>query len=387
MTERVTVTPRGAARLRGGHPWVYRSDIDSEPDSGAGIVHVTDPRGRAMGRALWSPASEIRLRLLTHEDEDIDAAWWRARVAAAAERRVALDIDATAYRVVHAEGDGLPSLIVDRYGDFAVVQLLSAGLESAREAVLAAIEGVLEPKGILLRNDASVRKREALPLEVVEVAGTVPEAIDVREGDVTYTVDLRTGQKTGAFLDQRTNHLLMEELARGSALDVFTYHGLFALHMARGASSVRAVDSSAPALEVARGNAALNDCGNVEWLEGNAFDVLRDLQSSGEQFETIVLDPPAFAKRKDALPRALAGYKEINLRAMRLLAPGGILLTCSCSFHVSRALFMDMLQAAAADSGRRIVLERPVGQSPDHPQVLTIPETSYLKGALLRAAD
>jgi len=387
MTERVTVTPRGAARLRGGHPWVYRSDIDSEPDSGAGIVRVADPRGRAMGRALWSPASEIRLRLLTHEDEDIDAAWWQARVAAAAERRLALDIDATAYRVVHAEGDGLPSLIVDRYGEFAVVQLLSAGLESAREAVLSAIAGILEPKGILLRNDASVRKHEALPLEVVEVAGTVPEAIEVREGGVTYTVALRTGQKTGAFLDQRTNHLLMGELARGSALDVFTYHGLFALHMARGASSVCAVDSSAPALEVARGNAGLNDCGNVEWLEGNAFDVLRDLQSSGEQFETIVLDPPAFAKRKDALPRALAGYKEINLRAMRLLAPGGILLTCSCSFHVSRALFMDMLQAAAADSGRRIVLERPVGQSPDHPQVLTIPETSYLKGALLRAVD
>ncbi len=387
MTERVTVTPRGAARLRGGHPWVYRSDIDSEPDSGAGIVRVTDPRGRPMGRALWSPASEIRLRLLAHEDEDIDAAWWRARVAAAAERRLALDIDATAYRVVHAEGDGLPSLIVDRYGDFAVVQLLSAGLESAREAVLSAIEGVLQPQGILLRNDASVRKREALPLEVVEVAGTVPEAIEVREGGVTYAVALRTGQKTGAFLDQRTNHLLMGELARGSALDVFTYHGLFALHMARGASSVRAVDSSAPALEVARGNAGLNDCGNVEWLEGNAFDLLRELQSSGEQFETIVLDPPAFAKRKDALPRALAGYKEINLRAMRLLASGGLLLTCSCSFHVSRALVMDMLQAAAADSGRRLVLERSVGQSPDHPQVLTIPETSYLKGALLRAAD
>jgi len=387
MTERVTVTPRGAARLRGGHPWVYRSDIDSEPDSGAGIVRVTDARGRVMGRALWSPASEIRLRLLTREDEDTDAAWWRSRVAAAAERRLALDIDATAYRVVHAEGDGLPSLIVDRYGDFAVVQLLSAGLESVRDAVLSAIQDVLEPKGILLRNDASVRKHEGLPLEVVEAAGTVPEAIEVREGRVTYTAAPWTGQKTGAFLDQRTNHLLMGELARGNALDVFTYHGLFALHMARGASSVRAIDSSAPALEVARGNAGLNDCGNVEWLEANAFDVLRELQSSGEQFETIVLDPPAFAKRKDALPRALAGYKEINLRAMRLLAPGGLLLTCSCSFHVSRALFLEMLQAAAADSGRRIVLERLVGQSADHPQVLTIPETGYLKGVLLRAPD
>jgi 23S rRNA (cytosine1962-C5)-methyltransferase len=289
--------------------------------------------------------------------------------------------------VVHGEGDGLPSLIVDRYGDHVVAQLLSAGVESVRRDVLHGIHAALRPRAILLRNDASVRRHEGLSLEVVDAAGSVPDSVEVREGTVRYAAAPRTGQKTGAFLDQRENRELMGTLAHGRALDLFTYHGLFALHLAGRATSVTAVDSSGPALDVAKANAALNGVSNVEWIEANTFDLLRDLEEKGERFDTIVLDPPAFAKKKEAVPRALAGYKEINLRAMRILAPGGTLLTASCSFHVGRPAFMAMLADAAADSGRRLVVERLIGQSSDHPEVLTIPETAYLKGAILHAAD
>jgi 23S rRNA (cytosine1962-C5)-methyltransferase len=319
----------------------------------------------------------------------VDQAWWTRMIARAAARREATAKHATAYRVVHAEGDGLPSLIVDRYGDYAVVQLLSAGIEAARPDVLAAVGDVLLPRGVLLRNDASVRRRERLPLETVEVAGSVPDLVEVSEGDIRYHVPLRTGQKTGAFLDQRENRELMGTLAfpGGRALDLFTYHGLFAIHLSRCAEHVTAVDSSAAALARARDNAALNARTNIEWVEANVFDLLRAYQREGRRFDAIVLDPPAFAKHRGALPRALAGYKEINLRAMRLLAEGGVLFTASCSFHVSRGAFFDMLGEAAVDSGRRLALERIVGQSSDHPEIMTIPETGYLKGAVLRAMD
>jgi 23S rRNA (cytosine1962-C5)-methyltransferase len=226
-----------------------------------------------------------------------------------------------------------------------------------------------------------------LALEVTDASGTTPDHIEVVEGAVRYVVSPRTGQKTGAFLDQRENRELMGELARGRALDLFTYQGLFALHLARRTESVLAVDSSGPALEVARENASLNGLKGIEWREANVFDLLRTLEDARERFDTIVLDPPAFAKRKDTIERALAGYKEINLRSLRILAPGGVLLTASCSFHVGRGAFFGMLAEAAADSGRRIVLERIVGQSSDHPELLTVPETGYLKGALLRAND
>jgi len=300
-------------------------------------------------------------------------------------RRAHLVADTTAYRVVHAEGDGLPALVIDRYGEFVVVQLLTAGIEAVRHDVLGAIGSTLRPAGILLRNDASVRRHEGLPLAIEAVEGSVPEQVEVRAGAVRYWALLRTGQKTGVFLDQRANQQLMERVARGRALDVFTYQGLFAIHMAQRASSVLAIDSSAPALDVARANTQLNAGGPIEWLEANAFDALRSLHDDDAQFDTIVLDPPAFAKSRNAVSAALRGYKEINLRALRMLAPGGRLLTCSCSYHVSRARFFDMLASAAADSGRRIVLERLVGQSDDHPEVLTVPESSYLKGALVRA--
>ncbi|MBI4421178.1 MAG: class I SAM-dependent rRNA methyltransferase, partial [Gemmatimonadetes bacterium] len=365
----VVVSAKGAARWQYGHPWIYRTDVESARIP-AGIVRVEDTRGRFLGQALWSPKSEIRLRLLSRGETPIDVAWWTERIRAAEQRRQGLRAAASAYRVVHAEGDELPSLVVDRYGDYAVAQLLSAGLEAVRAAVLTAIEEALASRGLLLRNDASVRRHEGLPLEVEDVAGPVPEPLEVCEGSIRYLAAPRSGQKTGAFLDQRENRELMGTLARGRALDAFTYHGLFALHLARRAHSVLAVDSSAPALDVARENAALNGIGNVEWREANAFDVLRELEAAGERFDTIVLDPPAFAKKKDAVERALAGYKEINLRAMRLLAPGGVLFTASCSFHVHRGLFFEMLAEAAGDSGRKLTLERIVGQSSDHPELL-----------------
>lgn len=383
----VVVSAKGAARWRQGHPWIYRSDVLTTGRTPAGPVRVTDRSGRFLGQALFSPASEIRLRLLTRDAEPLDGAWWRARVAAAAARRDHLLPETTAYRVVHAEGDGLPSLIVDRYADVVVAQVLSAGLEAVRPAVLEAIQDVLEPRGVLLRNDASVRRHERLPLEIVEVAGSVPQTVEVREGRIRYLVSPREGQKTGAFLDQRENRLLLAGLAQGDALDVFTYQGLFALHMARRCAGVLAVDSSPAALAQARRNAELNGRGNVEWREANAFDLLRALEREGRRFDAIVLDPPAFAKQKSALRRALAGYKEINLRALRLLQPSGLLYTASCSFHVDRAAFLDMLADAAADSGRRVALEQATGQSSDHPELLTVPETGYLKGAVVRALD
>jgi 23S rRNA (cytosine1962-C5)-methyltransferase len=352
-----------------------------------GIVTVRDARGCFLGRALWSPASEIRLRLLTREDRPVDAAWWADHLAAARARRAALDPPATAFRVVHAEADGLPSLIVDAYGPYVVAQLLSAGLEAVRSHVLAAICHVLSPAGVLLRNDAWVRRRERLPLAVEAVEGNVPDLLEVREAGIRYLAAPHHGQKTGAFLDQREHRALMGALARGRVLDVFCYHGLFTLHMAARAEHVLAVDASADALAVAAQNAQLNGCANVTWREGNAFDVLRELERARERFDTIVLDPPAFAKDRASVPAALRGYKEINLRALRLLAPGGRLFTASCSFHVGRRDFLATLASAAADAGRTTVLERILGQPADHPEILTIPETGYLKGALVRVVD
>jgi 23S rRNA (cytosine1962-C5)-methyltransferase len=381
------VSAKAAARWAAGHPWIYRTDVYAEPRDEPGITAVTDRRGRHLGQALYSPVSEIRLRLLTRGTELIDAAWWVARIAAAAARRAG--INDSAYRVVHAVGDGLPSLIVDRYGPWVVAQLLSAGLEAVRDDVLAGIRGALNPDGILLRNDAGIRRHEGLPLEVMLAYGEVPEVVEVVEEGMRYLAAPWSGQKTGAFLDQRENRALVAEHAPagGRALDLFTYHGSFALQLARRVAQVVAVDSSEEALARGRENAALNGLTNIVWREANAFDLLRELERQHERFDAIVLDPPAFAKTKDNLERALAGYKEINLRAMRLLVPGGVLFTCSCSYHVTRAAFADMLADAARDSGRRLQLVRWTGAGRDHPEILNVPETGYLKGALLRAVE
>ena len=381
----VKVTARGAERWKQGHPWIYRSDVAEEPDKTPGIVPVTDRKGKPLGQALYSPKSEIRLRLLTRGTESIDAQWWAERIASAARRRNG--IAASAWRVVHAEGDGLPSLIVDKYGSFVVAQLLSAGLESARDNVIEGIRAVLQPEGVLLRNDAAVRRHEGLPSEVVLAHGQVPEIVEVLEDGLKYLAAPWSGQKTGAFLDQRENRLLVGRHTKpgGRALDLFAYHGSFAIHLARQAKEVLAVDQSGDALARGAENARLNGIGNIEWREANAFDLVRELERRREQFDTIALDPPAFAKTKANLERAVAGYKEINLRAMKILAPDGVLFTSSCSYHVSRDIFNTMLADAARDSGRRIQVLAETGAAADHPELLNVPETGYLKGVLLRA--
>ena len=380
----VRVTARGAERWVRGHPWIYRSDVQDEP-SAPGLVRVHDSRGRFIGQALYSPRSEIRLRLLERTERPVNSEWWQEHLTRCRERRAG--IDATGYRLVHGEGDGLPSLVVDQYERWLVIQLLSAGLESLRGDLVEALVRVFHPEGILQRNDVSVRRREGLTEESFPAYGEVPHEIRVREGPVHYLAAPWEGQKTGAFLDQRPNRLLAGTLARpgGRALDCFAYHGSFALHLAGRSGSVLALDESREALERGAANAELNQLSNIEWRLGDAFEALRAFARAKERFDIIVLDPPAFAKSRSAVPSALRGYHEINLRAMRCLAPGGILLTASCSAHVRLPEFLEMLKDAAGDSGRRVLLRQVLGQGEDHPEVLTIPETSYLKGAVVQA--
>lgn len=378
------VSRRGAARWDAGHPWIFRSDVVEMPEAPAGSVLVTDQRGKPLGTALWSPASEISLRLMDRDPAAaLDLGWWERRLSAAIARRVALEGVTNAWRVVHGEGDALPSLIVDRYDRYLVVQLMSAGIEAYRAEIVTALEGLLAPAGILARNDAGTRSREGLARETVLLAGDVPREIEVNEYGVRYLAAPWTGQKTGAFIDQRENRRLVGTVARGVALDCFSYHGSFALHLARGAARVTALDASGEALERARENAARNALDNVDFVEADTFDYLRARERDGTRYDTIVLDPPAFAKNRASVAGALRGYKDINLRAMRLLAPGGLLYTASCSYHVTKPMFLAMLHDAAADSGRRVILREITGQPVDHPEVLTVPETGYLKGALL----
>ena len=388
MTSVAVVSPKGAARWAQGHPWIYRSDVLGRPDEAAGAVQVADGRGRQLGWALWSPASEISLRLLSRDSSDrIDAGWWQHRLARAFGRRLALAESASAYRLVHGEGDGLPSLVVDRYDRWLVVQLMSAGLERFRGEILDALRQLAAPAGILARNDAPLRRKEGLDVGTELLDGEVPREVEVHEHGVRYLAAPWEGQKTGAFLDQRENRAFVGEIATGRALDCFSYHGSFALHLATRADSVIALDISAHALARAGENCVRNGLTNVELVEANAFDYLKASEREGTRFDTIVLDPPAFAKSRAALEGAYRGYKEINLRAMRLLRRGGLLFSASCSYHMTKPLFLEMLQDAAADSGRRIALRAVRGQPLDHPDILTIPETGYIKGALLEAMD
>ena len=387
MSAHAVVSPRAAKRWERGHPWIYRSDVDKRPEGPAGIVEVADSRGRHLGSALWSPSSEISLRLLDRSDAVIDATWWKNRIHDAAARRSDLAEQTNACRIVHGEADGCPSLICDRYDRYMVVQLMSAGIEAHRDFIVQAIESLPNVDGILARNDVALRRKEHLPTEVELLRGKVPQQVEVNEHGIRYLAAPWTGQKTGAFLDQRENRVLVGANTMGRALDCFSYHGSFALHMAPRADHVLALDASGEALERARANAALNGFTNLETRETDAFDFLKTAERSREKYDTIVLDPPAFAKTKSALPAAVRGYKEINLRAMRMLAPNGILLSASCSFHLSKAMFLEMLQDAAADSGRRMILREIRGQPSDHPEIITIPETGYIKSALLQAAD
>lgn len=380
------VTKRGTARARSGHPWIYRSDVAEAAGEPGDVVRVLDRRGGFLGMAFYNPKSEITLRIAEREEVPIDGLWFHARIRKALAYRESLRIDADAYRLVHAEADGIPGFVVDRYGEYLVLQVGSAAVERRLEWVLGALEDQVSPSGVLLRGDSAVRKREGLDTGVRVLSGEVPESVVVREGTVRYRARLRAGQKTGSFLDQRENHLAAGRLARGRVLDVFTFAGGFALHAAGGADSVEAVDASAPALEAAHANATLNGIENVAFTRANAFDLLRERSDAGETYDTVILDPPAFAKTKRELPKARRAYKEINLRAMKLLAPGGVLVTCSCSYHFSRDLMEETLRGAAADSGTTMRVREWRGQAPDHPEVLAIPETGYLKCAVLERA-
>jgi 23S rRNA (cytosine1962-C5)-methyltransferase len=380
----VIVNRRGEERIRLGHLWIYRSDVvraDAEPGS---TVRVRGPRDRVLGFALYSSRSEIALRLFTRGEAPPTPDTWRDRIEQAVAYRKLLDIDATAYRVIHGEADLIPSLIVDRYGDYLVIQTLSQGTDRLLPDVTRLLVDTMQPKGILARNDPKVRSLEGLGQRVDVVHGDVPTSIRVRDGRVIYTVDPFRGQKTGLFLDQRENRLAAARYARGRLLDAFSYHGGFALTLARSCDHVLAVDISDDAVAQIRENARENGLTNVEARAMNVFDELRELERCAERFDTIVLDPPAFAKRRSAVAKALAGYKEINLRALKILRPGGFLITCTCSYNVSESDFAEVVAAAAIDARADIAVVEKRMQARDHPVLMTVPETYYLKCFIVR---
>jgi 23S rRNA (cytosine1962-C5)-methyltransferase len=380
----VVVGPRGEARIARGHPWVFRSDVAGDGGASPGaVVRVESSRGRPLGFAFFSSRSEIRLRMIAR-GESLPDGWLRERLTRALAWRETVAAGAEAYRVVHGEGDELPSLVVDRYGEYLVVQTLSQGTERAKDEIVSQLVELLRPKGILERNDPKVRSLEGLEPVVSVLHGEVPEAVEVAEGDVRLSVDLHKGQKTGLFLDQRENHLAARTYARGRALDAFAYDGGFALQVARAASEVLAVDLSAEALERLRANAARNGLDNVTPRSANVFDLLRAFDDARERFDTVVLDPPAFAKSRSAIEKAARGYKEINLRALKILRPGGCLVTCSCSYHVHEDDFEALLVDAASDAGVPVALVEKRRQARDHPVLLAVPETHYLKCFVLR---
>ena len=383
MTPTVVISSRGEERLQSGHPWIYRADVANVHAGAGDIVQIRSPRGRTLGSALYSDRSQIALRLLSYGDAPADLALIRRRLESAIAFRRSLAIDASAYRLVHGEADLLPSLIVDRYGDYLVVQTLSQGMDRLLPELMPMLAELLQPRGILARNDPRARVLEGLEQRVEVVAGDVPESVTVTETGVEYDVDLRRGQKTGLFLDQRENRAAAAAYARGRLLDCFSYNGGFALVLGRSCDQTIAIDVSEDAVTRIRQNAARNGVA-VDARVGNAFDELRGLDRLGERFDTIVLDPPAFAKNKAAVSNARAGYKEINLRALKLLNPGGTLITCSCSYHVNEAAFAEIVYEAAVDAQAHVTVVEKRMQGRDHPVLLGVPETYYLKCFILR---
>jgi 23S rRNA (cytosine1962-C5)-methyltransferase len=380
----VVVNRKGEARIERGHPWVFRSDVVKDGGAtGGAIVRVEGARGTPLGFALWSSSSEIRLRMI-ERGESLSQGFWRERIERALLFRRQLVVGSGAYRLVHGEGDGLPSLVVDRYGDHLVLQTLSQATERAKPEIVSELVQLVDPKGILERNDPRVRTLEGLEPVVSVLYGEVPDTVEVEEGGVRLGVDLRRGQKTGLFLDQRENHVAARRYACGRALDCFTYDGGFALQLAGVCDEVTAVDLSAESLERVKANAARSGLTNVVPRNANVFDLLRSLDDGHERFDTIVLDPPAFAKSRSAIEKAERGYKEINLRALKLLKPGGCLITCSCSYHVHEDHFEAILADAAADARVTVTVVEKRRQGRDHPVLLGVPETYYLKVFVLR---
>ena len=378
---KVKISSRGAKRIKDGHVWVYRSDIVAADGVAPGaVVQVSDERGKFLGTAFYSTASQIAIRMISGEMVKDVNELLRERVRAAVEYRQRFVSDTDAYRVVFSEADFLPGLIVDRYNDLLSFQVLTQATdaETVRQTVLSELTEQLHPAAIAERVEAKIRELEQLPTCSSGVVQGDKSSTVFSMNGVRFHYDVKEGQKTGAYLDQRENYAAAAQYAHGEALDVFCYHGGFALHLAKAGCKVAGVDSSRPALEVADRNAALNGR-EIEWIEGNAFDVLRDYQKNGQRYDAIVLDPPAFAKSKRDLDTALRGYKELNLRALKMLRPGGILVTCSCSYHVSTAEFLGVVAEAARDAHRAIRLLESRTQAKDHPILANVPETAYLK--------
>lgn len=382
------MTKRGADRFRDGHLWIYRSDVtDAGGLAGGSVVRVNDPHGNLVGQALFSNASEIALRLLTQSDATIDREWWRGRIREAADRRERIVSGTNAYRLISSEGDLLPSLIVDVYDDVFVLQTLSQGTESIKAMLVELLVEGFAPRAVVERNDMRVRQLEGLGMIAGTLYGDCPESVEIVQHGVRFIVEPLSGQKTGAFLDQRENRLAARAVARGRALDCFTFAGAFALNVAPVCNSVLGLDISGDAVAAARRNAELNNANNVEFREANVFDALRELEAAGERFDTIVLDPPAFARNRGSIKSAARGYKEINLRAIKLLNPGGLLITCTCSYHMSEEMFLAVLADAANDARRRLPLVEKRMQARDHPVLLGVPETYYLKCVIARVVD
>jgi 23S rRNA (cytosine1962-C5)-methyltransferase len=386
LLPKVKISPRGATRLKAGHVWVYRSDILSASDATPGsLVTVTDQRGKPLGTALYSSSSQIAIRMISNEPVVDFPALLRQRIADAIAYRQKFVRDTNAYRVIFSEADQIPGLIVDRYDDILSLQILTQAMDAdpVRETVISALTESFHPTSIIERVDPRVRELETLPPRPSGLLHGEKTATTFTMNSVQFHFDALEGQKTGAFLDQRENYAAAAQYAKGEALDVFCYQGGFALHLAPVCDQVTGVDSSRPALEVADQNASLNKAltkdKEIEWIEANAFDLLKDYSASNHHYDTIVLDPPAFAKSKRDLDAALRGYKELNLRALKMLRPGGILVTCSCSYHVGQTDFLEMLGGAALDSHRTLRLIEVRGQAKDHPVLLNVPETSYLK--------
>lgn len=390
---RITLNRGEDRRIRAGHPWVFSNEIreiTGEKIPGCG-AEIFDAGGGFLGRGYYNPHSLIAARILTRDKEDIDSpGFYRDRIAKALELRRRLYPGCETFRVVHGEGDFLPGLVVDKYGDYLSVQILTRGMEERRGAIIDALVELLGPKGIVGRNDAAVRGLEGLAETVEVLSGEIPQRIEVEEHGLRFMVDLTGGQKTGHFLDQKENHLLLQRLAKGAdVLDCFCYSGSWGVHAAAfGATSVTCVDISARAVALAAENAALNGVGErVACEEADAFERLRSLKGEGRRFGVVVLDPPAFVKSRKAIKEAVKGYLTINRRGMELLAPGGYLVTCSCSYHMGREMFRDMLTQAAQQAGRAMRLVETRSQSPDHPVLLAVPETEYLKCFVLQAVE
>jgi 23S rRNA (cytosine1962-C5)-methyltransferase len=391
FTPTIKISTRGAARLSSGHMWVYRSDILSADGIAPGsLVTVTDQRGKPLGTALYSSSSQIAIRLVSHEPVADFHALIGRRIGDAVSYRESVVRETNAYRVIFSEADFLPGLIVDRYNDILSLQILTQAMDSdgVRETIISQLAERLKPAAgvpvtIVERVDPRVRELESLPARASGLLQGEKAATVFRLNGVQFHFDALEGQKTGAFLDQRENYAATARYAHGEALDVFCYQGGFALHLAETCSQVTGVDSSRPALEVADQNAGLNQellgGREIEWIEANALDLLKDYAGSNRRYDTIVLDPPAFAKTRRDLDSALRGYKELNLRALKMLRAGGILVTCSCSYHVSQVNFLEMLAAAALDAHRTLRLIEVRGQAKDHPILLNVPETAYLK--------